>query len=210
MVSSSAPRTAAAREADLTKTADLYIQGKTQQEIADTIGVSRTTIKSDIAELITRWRAYTTLAFDEHVARELLRIDAIERAAWEGWHISMRPATEISDEDTTTGVGKRATRRRARRQVSKQRVPDNKFLQTIHACVQERVKILGLAAPEQIQARIIRGEAEPANVRQLEVYRNAAKDPAKARMLIALADGLAGAPPSRYPDDPAEYDQMDA
>jgi hypothetical protein len=199
-------RDAAQRELHLVTLADMYLQGKTQNEMAAAIGKSTDTVGRDLVEIKRRWVAYTTLAFDEHVAQELARIDAVERQAWDAWYTSGKPSVEIHQQDSTSGTGKRAQRRRLQRNVQKQRTPDARFLTIIGDCIDRRVKILGLNAPEQIQARIIRGEAEPANVRRLEMYRSAIGDPERARKIVELSLAVAGAPPDRYPDEPTEMD----
>jgi transcriptional regulator with XRE-family HTH domain len=135
-------RTAFERERDLERTASLYLKGKTQQEIADEIGVSRQQVGFDIQTVQRRWRESTVINLDEAKQRELARIDELERTYWQAWEKSTGERTKTKQEKTGGDGGQ------AKASVEKETLHGNPaFLTGVFNCVQERCRILGLYAP---------------------------------------------------------------
>lgn len=114
-------RTPFERERDLELTTKLYIRGKTQQEIADRVGVSREQIAYDIADIKKRWRESEIQDFNEAVVEQLRRLDELEQAHWAAW--------ERSFESSKSG--------------------EPAYLSGAIRCGEQRAKILGLYAPER-------------------------------------------------------------
>lgn len=77
------------READLPLIERWYLQGHSQQWIASNLAemrdyqVSQQTISNDLALIKWRWQDNTRLALDTHKAKELARIDLLEREYWQ-------------------------------------------------------------------------------------------------------------------------------
>lgn len=104
---------------------ELYLQGKTQWDIARLINVSQGTVCNDLTALRKNWLASALRDFDTLKAEELAKIDNVERAAWDAWECSRKP------------VGKSEVMRPG----------DPRFLAQVFECVETRLKILGLLKP---------------------------------------------------------------
>src|SRR5262245_52410817 len=120
------------------KTADLYLQGWTQQAIADHLGLNQKTISHDIQQIRTDWRESAIRDFDLAREVELRKIDRVEREAWAAWERSQKPAqsAHISDE-----TNQRTTRRHVRHQYG-----DPRFLEQVNKCIAARCALLGLTS----------------------------------------------------------------
>src|SRR5689334_20019719 len=81
-------RTHFEHEQDLARTCEMYLKGKTQAEIAQELGVSRSQIEYDISQIKHRWSTQTVHNLDEHRAKELAKLDALEREYWKSWESS--------------------------------------------------------------------------------------------------------------------------
>lgn len=132
-------RTEFQREHDLQLTASLYLQGKTQQEIAGVIGVSRSQIGYDLDEIRERWLTSSIRDFDQARAEALAKIDLLEREAWLAWEQSKVIEFE-------------AANNRIERGKPKLRPGDIRYWQAAHAANQERNKLLSLYGAEKIDA----------------------------------------------------------
>ena len=66
----------------------LYLEGLTQYEIAERMGVSQPQISYDLAAVRRSWVEATLLDLDEHKAIELERINAVMREFWKAWERS--------------------------------------------------------------------------------------------------------------------------
>lgn len=60
--------------------ANLRLAHYTQQEIANELGLSVTTVCRDLQALRAEWQERRSMAFDGWVAEELAKLDALERA----------------------------------------------------------------------------------------------------------------------------------
>lgn len=119
------PRSQSQRDRDRLKISGLYLQGKTQWEIKEIIGVSQGTVSNDLRALQKAWMESSLLNINEGVAKELRRINFIEREAWESW--------ASSKTETTFG--------------------DTKYLQIVQWCIDRRCKIIGFDAPQKHEIR---------------------------------------------------------
>lgn len=137
------------READLLRTGELYIQGKTQIQIAEIIGVSQGTISNDLKELQKRWKEKSIQLIDERKAEELAKVDQLERTYWEAWLKSCQyqeMSTMLNDKLVTVLVP------------LEQATPmgDTKYLAGIQWCIDRRCKMLGVDAPQKIEGELFR------------------------------------------------------
>lgn len=111
------------REHDLVIVAQMYFQGKYQKEIGAKLGLSQQQISYDLAKLHKRWTAASLLEVQKFKARELARIDHLERVYWESW------------EDSTKIINE-----------SGKFLGDKRFLDGVQWCIAKRCEILGLNA----------------------------------------------------------------
>lgn len=81
-------RTRAQRECDLVEVARQHLAGRTQQQIAETLGVSRQQVGYDLQALLKRWRGQALKDVDEHVSLQLAKLNAVEAEWWRQWEQS--------------------------------------------------------------------------------------------------------------------------
>lgn len=113
--------------------AKLYTQYKSQQEIADILGVSQSTVSQDIAAVKEYWREEAAGEYDKRLAEELLRLATIEDEARRAWELSST-VFRARPKEGMVPVGRRAG--------------DVSFLTEARKCVETRLRILGALAPK--------------------------------------------------------------
>ena len=131
-------RTKFQREADLQKIAGLYLTGKTQDAIAQELGVTQQQISYDLKTIQERWRKSALVDLNEAKQRELERIDVLEREYWQAWENSKGEQSR-----STASKAGEATRAQV---VKFESAGDPRFLAGVQWCVEQRCKILGLHA----------------------------------------------------------------
>ena len=119
--------------------ADLYLQGWTQTNIAEEIGVGQPTICADLKRIQAQWRDSAVRDFDEAREIEVRKIDRIEREAWAAWERSQKP---VQPATTSNDPKQRKPRRQMRNPYG-----DPRFLELVNKCVASRRAVLGLDAP---------------------------------------------------------------
>ena len=133
-------RTKAQRELDLDKLAEMRLEVKSQNEMAQALGISQSQVSQDLKKLDQRWlKAMGTT--DLHKAREVARLDRLERLHNEGWKRSTEDKETKVAEKTTDGE---AIRTRAVSRLEK-RDGNPAFLEGVRWCIAERIKLRGLA-----------------------------------------------------------------
>src|SRR6516225_3085276 len=70
------------------RVASLYLRGLSQWEIGRQLGVTQQCIAKDIQALEKEWLAAAVVDLDAAKAKELARIDRLERVAWRAWQRS--------------------------------------------------------------------------------------------------------------------------
>lgn len=118
-----------------------YLRGKHQSEIAALLGLSQGMISNDLKEIQRRWRESTTMNLDEAKARELARLDQLEREFWTAWEASKNERTQARQEKNNAGATVKAS------MMKEQRDGNPSFLQGVLNCIDRRCKLLGLDAP---------------------------------------------------------------
>lgn len=144
------PRTAFQRAADQEKIAALYLEKRSINEIAQTIGRTRQTVYADIRAIESRWFAATDRLTFERKAEELARIDRIELLSWEGYYRSIKTHEQTK---TVLEEGAQGTKRKAESR-KEELIGDPRWLDRIAWCVEQRAKILGLYAPAKSEGRV--------------------------------------------------------
>ena len=132
---------------DRRKIADLYLQGWLQADIARELGVSQLTISNDIKALHRQWLTESLIDFGAAKARELAKIDALERTYHTAWIRSCEDAETTRQEGSKTGVSKIV-------KTAKGQAGDPRFLAGIQWCIERRCKIMGIDAPTKMDLRI--------------------------------------------------------
>jgi predicted XRE-type DNA-binding protein len=143
-------RTPFQREEDLVQITRLYLQGRTQRDIAEVVGVSQGQVNHDLKLIQQRWRESSIMDMNEAKQRELARMDILEREYWAAWEQSKNERTRARQEsDGKSRDGKpnvvRATMER------EQRDGNPAFLAGVMSCIERRCKLLGLDAPAKAE-----------------------------------------------------------
>lgn len=139
-------RTKFEREKDLLAISDLYLQGITQAEIGQRLDVSQQQISYDLRVLRKRWQQSSIVNINEAKAKELARVDHLEREYWEAWERSV-------GEHRTKTVKARGTEIKgnlAEQTLKTEDINgDPRYLSGIQWCINKRCELLGLDAPSK-------------------------------------------------------------
>jgi len=144
-------RDAAQLARDRRRIAEMYLHGVLQADIADELHIDQSTVSRDLKALQDEWRASSLIDIDEAKARELARIDELERTYWDGWRRSKEDA-EIERKRVTEG-GKDGRKYEAGTE-TKGQVGDPRFLQGVQWCIERRCKVIGIDAPTKQEIRV--------------------------------------------------------
>lgn len=152
---------------DRVRISELYLKGWQQKDIAKELGMTESTVSRDLENLRKDWIASAAMNFDDAKARELAKIDRMEREAWVAWELSKTPDANAPDANmrgkktvTQTGVEGKATEFQQTRETSP---GDPQYMKVIQWCVEQRLKIMGGYAAEK---REVTGkDGGPINVR---------------------------------------------
>lgn len=128
---------------------ELYLQRKSQSEIAAIVGVTQQTVSLDLKAVQKRWLESATFDFNTAVQRELAEIDMLEREYYQSWNASkVEKIVKTSEQnDTTKPRGKKtvlASAKTKRGVKAEQREGDPRYLQGVQWCIAKRCELLGL------------------------------------------------------------------
>lgn len=139
------------RENDYRRITDMYLQGKTQADIASILGLARQQIGYDLAVIQRRWREDTAINMDEAKQKELARVDVLERTYWDAWQRTLDEKTKTrTEQSSVTGeVDKKGKQKgSAKAVIEKETMLGNPaYLAGVMSCIERRCKMLGLDAP---------------------------------------------------------------
>ena len=130
--------------------AERYLRGEYQTTIAADLGINQAQVSRDLKAMRDLWLASAIRDFDAAKAQELAKIDAVERAAWQGWEKSTQDK-EVSIQETD-GTLDEKTKKPRMKKVSLRKegqAGSPAFLSTILTCIERRCAILGLDAPKR-------------------------------------------------------------
>jgi len=176
-----------------------YLRGLTQANIAEQLGLSRQQIGYDLGKIQEGWRTQTALALDSHKAKELARLDELERIHWESWVESKQ------DKETLTvktyghgkGIGTESTLRK------EGSVGNQSFLDGVLKVIHQRCKILGL---EVLPAVIQQNLAINQDNRQVNTFQELTSEQLAEYASVIRRIAIAGL----GEDDTAESDTLPA
>ena len=139
----------AQRRAEVAK---LFSAGLNQFEMGEKLGVDRSTISLDLKALEATWLVLAVTELAKWKAQEIIRINEIEREAWESWEKSKsdKETKQKKQSDLPIGSAKKT-------EVSvktESNFGDTKYLQVVQWCIDRRIKLLGLDAPQKIETSI--------------------------------------------------------
>lgn len=160
------PRSESQRQRDRLKVSALYLQGKTQWEISEIVGIAQGTVSNDLKAIQKKWIASSLVNIDKVKAEDLAKIDQLEREAWEAWEKSKADKTIKSKKQSNISDGER-TELSIR---TENMHGDPRYWQGIQWCIEKRIKIFGLDAPEKLE--IFENKINIANSKLQEYARN--------------------------------------
>lgn len=148
-------RTKEQRERDRAFVAELYLKGETQAAIARALAarfypgeppLSQRQISYDIEALHKLWVKTQIHNVDQLKARELARIDKLERTYWAAWERSLLDAETVTEKGKGRGAGRTPVRPSQFEKTVQRRgqAGDPRFLQGVQWCIERRCAILGL------------------------------------------------------------------
>jgi hypothetical protein len=130
---------------------------KRQVELAQRIGVNRSTISRDLRVLNARWKESGVRDLDAAKGQELDRLDQLEREAWQAWEKSKGAHETTTTEQTSTGAGERV-----KAAIRKdEQCGDPRYLAVLQWCIEQRSKLLGLHAPHKVAPAAPDGDKPP-------------------------------------------------
>jgi hypothetical protein len=133
------------------RVASLYLRGISQWEIGRQLGVTQQCVAKDVRALEKEWLASAVVDIDAAKAKELARIDRLERVAWRAW----RRSCERKEKATTRMEKKLAEdAKQAKTVTSKQtelRDGNPEYLKRVEWCISKRCELLKLNPPQRLE-----------------------------------------------------------
>jgi DNA-binding transcriptional ArsR family regulator len=125
------------------KVAEMYLKGRFQWEIADSLGIDQATVSRDLKALQKEWKESAVRDFDEAKEQELARVDNLERTYWESWERSLKEKETTRTEQSTKDKGNNKDEGSTRAGILKEQRDGNpEFLKGVQWCINKRSEIL--------------------------------------------------------------------
>lgn len=138
--------------------AELYLKGHYQQQIADTVGVSRRQVGKDLEKINEMWQKECVTSIEKAKTRELMKIDKLEQTYWEAWEKSIKDYNQKIEKQKGKPINldpespptiKTDSLERTKKEVLNFGNPA--YLAGIERCIDLRCKILGIHAPTEVK-----------------------------------------------------------
>lgn len=148
-------RNSAQKEFDRAVIAQMYLEGKTQADMADQLGLTRGTVRKDIKAIQKQWVESSLISFESAKAQQLARIDHLEHTYWQAYQDSFSEdvsTTQYLEREESDAMGAA----RAARAVVHKRPGKASYaaLAGVQWCITERNRILGLYSAVKFEAEI--------------------------------------------------------
>ena len=132
---------------DRRRIADLYLQGWTQIDIGEELGINQSTVSRDLVAIQADWLESTLVDFNEAKAQEIAKVDRLEREYWQAWVRSCEDVESITQEGSKSGDNLSVDKVKKTR---KGQAGDPRFLAGVQWCIERRCKILGIDAASKL------------------------------------------------------------
>lgn len=154
---------------DLDKLASLYLRGFNMSEIARILSqesggysISRVQVSKDLAKLKQMWIDNATSSYEQTIARELAKIDELERSYWEEFEKSKRDSEVSTVEQSFEGYdasskmkGGGSVYENVRKSTKKSTREGNlKCLDGVQWCLNKRLELLGISTAQTSRVTI--------------------------------------------------------
>jgi transcriptional regulator with XRE-family HTH domain len=137
---------AVAVQARRVKVSEMYLAGRTQSEIASSLGVTQQQISKDLQKIQLAWRTRMGANFGEKAAQEIAKLDARERECLEAFFRSVGRHTTVTHRRTRDG--EETTEK------SERLAGDPRFQLLAIECCKKHCDILGLNAPTSTNVNV--------------------------------------------------------
>jgi hypothetical protein len=173
-------RTPAQREADLVAISEMYLDCKTQEEIAAWLSanrpykLTRSQVAQDIGHLLVQWQKEANRNVKQRIASELRKLDRIERKASDEYERSKADKVETELSKKAGDPDGPAKPIRIKKTTN---TGDARYLEIQVRCIERRCKILGVDAPDRQELSGPNGGPIPVEANEVsnEVVERAAK-----------------------------------
>jgi hypothetical protein len=133
------------------RVAGMYLRSMSQWEIGRQLGVTQQCVAKDVQALEKEWLASALVDIDMAKAKELARIDRLERVAWRAWRRSCqrkeRASTRLEKKlDEAAQQGKTVTSKQ-----TELRDGNPEYLKRVEWCVNKRCELLKLNPPQRLE-----------------------------------------------------------
>ena len=132
---------------------EMYLRGVAQYLIADELNVSTSQVSRDLKKLEDQWRFSCDTNTDEVKARELAKIDKLEKEYYDAWIRSCNVKTKKSakKKGLTSKTGKPlGIDSKEQTFTEEQMIGDPRFLEGVRWCITKREEIFGYGAAKKI------------------------------------------------------------
>ena len=150
----------------------LYLAGKNQYEIAETINKSQSLVCIELKEIQKAWESRYTESYHAKKMEELAKIDTLERTYLEQFELSKQ--NRVVKEQKTGSESYSKTR------TELNELGDPRYLRGVEWCIERRCKLLGLDSPIKVAQTDPTGEHEYSNYSDSKI----------ARLLLAAFAGI--------------------
>jgi len=131
--------------------AQMYLEGYTQEQIAERLGIHQSTVSRQLKELHAQWLEEANKDYKEARDLELRKLAKVETEAWAAWRRSLGTKKTTVVEQVRGGKEGHL----GRREVIEEELTGNPaFLRVVLQAIKQRAKILGLEAAQDITGGI--------------------------------------------------------
>ncbi|MFA5194681.1 MAG: sigma factor-like helix-turn-helix DNA-binding protein [Bacteroidales bacterium] len=145
------PRSKAQAERDRQLISKYYLEGMTQWEIRNKLGISQATVSRDIKLLFRYWRLSSINNIDQLKQIELVRINKLEIEYWNSWDRSKEEFKKKSLKQRVIAESKQPIEINS---ATEDRNGDPRYLAGVQWCITKRCEILGINAPIKTETNL--------------------------------------------------------
>jgi len=139
------------------KISELYLQGMPQFKIAEALGVTPGQISIDLKILAKQWQEAINTNMDEIKAREMEKINNLEKTYYDAWMRSCEVKTKksmkkkgVSVKDEKNNKTKILGNDSEQTFTEEQQIGDPRFLEGVRWCITKREEIFGYGSAKKI------------------------------------------------------------
>ena len=125
----------------------LYLQGHSQTEIAKRLGITQPTVAFHVKKVKELWKEKYATQWQHFLYRELAKIDYLESKYWEAFERAQENPKVVQE---IRRLGRQKRLAEIVRRAEKDPGTGVEFLRGVQWCIEQRIALLGLKAPLQV------------------------------------------------------------